>query len=226
MNILAIDTSSNACSIALLFNHEVTAIHQLLPMQQAQTILPLLDELLQSKNVRLNQLDALAFGCGPGSFTGVRIATSVIQGLGFSHQLPVIPISSLAALAQSAYMDLKFEKCWVAIDARISEVYWGRYQVQDNQLVTLIGTECVSKPEEMILTDASDWYGVGDGWEVYKNQIPWQPLAVDSTRLPMAKGILALAIPQFEKQAWVKAADAIPVYLRDNVAKKSKDQSK
>ena len=105
MKILAIDTSSNACGVALLCNNEVKALHELAPMQQTQKILPMIDALLGEAKVSLNQLDALAFGCGPGSFTGVRIAVSVMQGLGYAMNLPLIPVSSLAALAQAAYVE-------------------------------------------------------------------------------------------------------------------------
>lgn len=221
MKILAIDTSSTACSIGLLINEEKIVLHEIQPMQQAQTILPMLHDLLMSKNITLNQLDALAFGCGPGSFTGVRIATSVIQGLGFALNLPIIPISSLAALAQAAYMDLHWEKLWVLVDARIQEVYSGRYEVLDGHTVSLVGVESIAKPEGILESDEPRFYGVGDGWEVYKNQIGYQPKMIDTTRLPMAKGILELAIPKFKRQEWVSAAGALPVYLRDNVAKKA-----
>lgn len=225
MNILALDTSSHACSLALLYQGEVSVIHELAPMQQAQTILSFIDQLLSSKNITLKQLDALAFGCGPGSFTGVRIAASVIQGLGYAMNLPIIPISSLAALAQAAYMDLHWEKCWVAVDARMSEVYWGIYQVDHNQLVSLVGQESVCKPDKIVIQDTEGWYGVGDGWGVYQPQIVYKPLKIDAERVPMAKAIIQLAIPKFKQGAWVSALDALPVYLRDQVAKKSSSQN-
>src|SRR5471032_2163673 len=106
MKILAIDTSANACSVALLINNETLSSHKVIPMQQAQLILPMIEELLLTANITLNQLDALAFGCGPGSFTGVRIAASVAQGLAVAHDLPVISVSSLQALAQAAFLQL------------------------------------------------------------------------------------------------------------------------
>jgi tRNA threonylcarbamoyladenosine biosynthesis protein TsaB len=219
MKILAIDTSSTACSVALLLEDEIKAIDRLLPLQQAQSILPQINELLTQCKIELKQLDALAFGRGPGSFTGVRIATSVIQGLGFALNLPIIPISSLAAVAQAAFKELGWKKLLVSVDARIQEVYWGAYSVNAEGLVTLVGNEVVSKPSELVFPEDKEWYGVGDAWEVYRNQIKFDPLAIDSTRFPMASGVLQLAIPYYLRQEWVSAADALPVYLRDNVAK-------
>src|SRR5690606_29845388 len=105
MKLLAIDTSAQACSIALQIDDEVKVWHEVVPMQQAQLILPRINQLLQESNLSLNQLDAVAFGCGPGSFTGVRIATSLAQGLGYALNIPLIPISSLAGLAQAAYAE-------------------------------------------------------------------------------------------------------------------------
>lgn len=220
MKLLAIETSSHACSVALLINNEISAIHEIAPMQQTQKILPIIDKLLRSADILLNQLDAIAFGCGPGSFTGVRIATSVAQGLGFAANLPLIPISSLAALAQAVYTDVGWNKILVGVDARIQEVYWGMYKVNPSGLVELQGKEIVCAPENVILPAENDWYGAGTAWEVYSKQIPFNPIETDSSRLPMASAILDLAKAKFEKKLWVNAADALPTYLRDNVAKK------
>jgi tRNA threonylcarbamoyladenosine biosynthesis protein TsaB len=217
MNILAIDTSSIACSVALLSEGEIKAIDRKCPLQQAHSILPMIDELLTQSKIELKQLDALAFGCGPGSFTGVRIATSVIQGLGFALHLPIIPISSLAALAQAAYQDLGWKKVLVGVDARIQEVYWGAYAANNEGIMTLVGHEAVLKPAELIFPEENDWYGVGDAWDVYRNQINYDPLAIDYTRLPMASAILSQARIHYRLQEWVSAAHALPVYLRDNV---------
>jgi tRNA threonylcarbamoyladenosine biosynthesis protein TsaB len=222
MKILAIDTSSTAASVALLINDELQFIHRIVPMQQAQLILPMIDELLQQAELDLKQLDALAFGCGPGSFTGLRIAASVIQGLGFATQLPIISISSLAALAQATYDELGWKNLLVGIDARMQEVYWGVYQANEQGLVKLVGEEIISPPN--LLTPPSysaGWYGVGDGWEVYKADLltQFKPIAVDVTRLPMATAIANLAKDKFLKKEWVATPDALPVYLRNNVAK-------
>ncbi|EKD72800.1 MAG: hypothetical protein ACD_45C00585G0003 [uncultured bacterium] len=218
MKLLAIDTSSTACSIALLLNEKMIAKHVISPMQQAQHILPMLKELFEEGNVSLNQLDAIAFGCGPGSFTGIRIATSVAQALAFAAQKPLIPISSLAAAAQAAYHDHGWEKLIVAFDARINEVYWGTYTVQDS-VVQLINKEAVTLPTMISLPNDDSWYGVGNAWEVYQ-EIPFKPVKIDSNCLPTASAMLTLAKPKFLKQEWVQAVNATPVYLRDQIAKK------
>ncbi len=219
MKCLAIETSSIACSVALAIDDEIFALHRIAPQQQSQMILPLIDELLKSKNIALNQLDALAFGCGPGSFTGVRIATSITQGLAYALNLPVIPISSLAALAQTTYQEKGYKKLLVAVDARIQEVYWATYEVNENALVVLRGNEHVSPPEDIIVSD-DNWHGAGNAWEVYANNIAYQPIACHPHCLPTAGSIAILAKKKYEQQSWVRAADVCPTYLRDSVAKK------
>jgi len=220
MKLLAFDTSSTACSVALLIDNEVKAVHKIMPMQQAQFILPMLHELLDQNKILLNQLDAICFGCGPGSFTGVRIAASVAQGLGFATGLPLIPISSLAAAAQAAHDEFAWQKCLVSVDARINEVYWGAYITDETGLVRLLGSESVSSPLNVVIPEGLGWYGVGNGWEVYRDQIPYQPIDLDLTGLPTASAILRLAKEKWLLKQWVQAKDALPVYLRDEVAKK------
>ena len=219
MKLLAIDTSANACSVALMLDDELIQLHELAPMLQAQRILPMINKILRAADVSLKNLDALAFGCGPGSFTGVRIATSVMQGLAFASELPLIPVSSLAAVAQAAYADLGWKKLLVAMDARISEVYWGTYEVNTAGLVELQGEEVVCQPAKIVFPADADWYGVGNGWDMY--ELAFEPLAVDTARFPMASAILALARDKYSRREWVAPEDALPVYLRNNVAEKS-----
>jgi tRNA threonylcarbamoyladenosine biosynthesis protein TsaB len=220
MKILAIETSSVNCSIALLNDDKILAVDKNLPLQQSTHLLPMIKALLQDANISLNQLDAVAFGCGPGSFTGVRIAASVTQGLSYALNLPVIPVSSLAAIAQSAFLDLGWDTCMVAIDARIQEVYWGMYAVNAEGLVHLISRELVSKPEEIFYPEPV--FAVGNAWEVYAGRIAFKPKLIDSSRLPSASSILPLAKAKFMRQEWVTSEEAVPQYLRDNVAKVSK----
>lgn len=223
MKLLAIDTSSTACSIALQIGKDILSRHVIMPMQQAQLILPMIKTLLTDANIKLNQLDAIAFGRGPGSFTGIRIAASVAQGLSFGAKLPVIAISSLAALAQAAYQSLGWEKLLVAVDARMQEVYWGIYSVNSTGLVVLTGEEMISAPNQLPFVEDQAWSGVGNGWEVYREQIAQKLTKIDSTYLPTATAILALAGEKWLKQEdLLKPEDALPTYLRLNVAKKSK----
>jgi tRNA threonylcarbamoyladenosine biosynthesis protein TsaB len=221
MKLLAIDTSANACSVALMLDDEIIQQHEIAAMLQAQRILPMINKMLRTSGVSLKNLDALAFGCGPGSFTGVRIATSVMQGLAFAGELPLIPVSSLAAVAQAAYVDLDWKKLLVAVDARISEIYWGKYIVGRNGLVELQGEESVIQPAKIIFPIEEDWYGVGNGWDVYRDTLSFKPLAIDASRLPIASAILTLARDKYSRREWVAPEDALPVYLRNNVAVRS-----
>jgi len=225
MKLLAFDTSSTACSIGLSINGKVILRHEIAPMQQAKIILLLLKELLEVENIQIHQLDAIAFGCGPGSFTGVRIAVSVAQGLAYAAQKPLLPVSSLAALAQAAYQDLGWKKVLTAVDARMGEIYWASYEVQENHLVKLIGKEQISRPENIILPDATEC-GVGNAWDVYGSQIPFKPTLISTDQFPTAAAILLLAAAKFQRGETVLPQEATPVYLRDDVAKKMSEQKK
>jgi tRNA threonylcarbamoyladenosine biosynthesis protein TsaB len=221
LRILAIETSSTACSVALLNNEKITSLFEIAPMKHAQLILPMVKQILQQENVELSKLNAIAFGSGPGSFTGVRIATSVAQGLGYAMNLPLIPVSSLAALAMTSYQQLGWKKNVVAIDARIQEVYWGAYQMNPEGLAELIGKESVSSPQSVQAPDSADWCGVGNAWDAYSTQMTFNPLQIASLLLPSAEAILLLAKQAYLSGRAITAAEAVPTYLRDNVAKKS-----
>ncbi len=220
MNILAIETSSTACSVALYAQNKIIALHKIAPMQHAQMTLPLIDELLLANNIQIKQIDAIALGCGPGSFTGIRIATSIAQGIGYALNIPLIPISSLAALAQAAYDSLGWKKLYVAIDARIQEIYWALYQVNSEGLVELKDTENMSVPAALI--PIKEWSCVGNAWQNYADQLSFQPSISDANCLPTAAAVLKLAIPLFKQQKWCSADAVLPVYLRNEVATKSK----
>jgi tRNA threonylcarbamoyladenosine biosynthesis protein TsaB len=222
MQLLAIDTSAAACSVALVINDDIKLVHEIIPMQQAQCILPMIDELLKSNGVKVTDLSALAFGCGPGSFTGVRIATSVIQGLAFATQLPIIRVSSLAAAAQTAYEEFHWQKIFVAMDARMNEIYCGAYQVNATGLMELHGAELLCRPENFPLKEDNEWYGAGNGWKVYQELLRCKPVAVAEEILASALGVSLLAKAKFLRHEWLTADQAIPVYLRDDVAEKGR----
>lgn len=130
--ILAIDTATEACSVALWNNGEKHALFEICPREHTQRILPMVQQVLAESGVTLNQLDALAFGRGPGSFTGVRIGIGIAQGLAMGAELPMIGVSTLATMAQGAFRVTGATQVLAAIDARMGEVYWGQYQRQDN----------------------------------------------------------------------------------------------
>ena len=185
----------------------------------------MVDELMREAGLTPSQLTAVAFGRGPGAFTGVRIATSVAQGIAFGADLPVAPISTLAALAQAGYRLRGFESMLCAMDARMGEVYWGAYQIKQG-VVSLLADEMVCKPDVVPRPDAGEWHGIGSGWSIYADELKAR-LSVsldekDAQLLPRAEEVAVLAQQAVNNGETVAAEDALPVYLRDNVAEKSK----
>ncbi len=221
MRLLAIDTSSDACSAALLTE---TGLHQQLtpePRRHADLILGMVAALLQEADLKLTELDALAFGRGPGSFTGVRIATAVIQGLAFGADLPVVAVSTLAGLAQGRHRRQGARRCLAALDARMGEVYWGRYALDGQGLMRLVGSEVVSTPEGVELPPDGGWEGVGSGWEAHGERLSQRLgerlITVDPGALAEAQDLIPLAAAGFASGLAVAAELALPVYLRDQV---------
>ena len=222
MNILAFDTSTIACSVALYLSEpepdgQTLSAHEICPMQHTAKVLPMIQSLLDAAKLTLDQLDAIAFGCGPGSFTGIRIASSLAQGLAFAKSLPVIPISSLAATAQAAYLQQGCDRILVAVDARMDQIYWGAYQVEDGLVQAVIPDE-LSLPDAITQVPIADWSGVGDGWrqygEILTERLQFQPRTINGAGLPSAVAILPIAIDRFRRRDWVGPAEALPVYLR------------
>lgn len=224
MKILAIDTSSEACSVALLksdlnASDEIKSLHRIAPMQQARLLLPMIQELLHSSSLMLSDLDAIAYGCGPGSFTGIRIASSVAQGIGLAAQLRIIPISSLAGMAQAAFLKHHWSNLLVAVDARVQQIYCAAYKANVYGIVELVGQEMVVRPEE-ISPSLSDikYYGIGSGWKLYEKQLVRhlgiKPCAINFSQVPEASAMLTLAKIQLEKGNHVSVSEAVPVYLR------------
>lgn len=220
---LAIDTATEACSAALWLDGEIRERYVVAPREHARLLLPMVEELLAEAGLVLKELDALAFGRGPGSFTGVRIAAGMAQGLAFSADLPVVPVSSLAALAQHA-ADLGHPSVLSAIDARMGEVYWARYVLGAEGLVELDGEERVCAPGDVPLPAGVDWYGVGSGWATYAETLSVRLgdrlVGCDGTRYPHAGDVARLASAAHANGAALRAEQAIPVYLRDRVADK------
>lgn len=214
--LLALDTATEACSVALLHDGMVTSHYEVIPRMHAQKLLPMIKQLLAESGVALNALDAIAFGRGPGAFTGVRIAIGVVQGLAFALERPVLPVSNLAALAQGALREQGVQQVAAAIDARMDEVYWGCFVRGADGLVTAAGEERVSPPEA-VRAPASPWFGVGSGWN-YGARLPAGAVAVDAAALPRASAVARLALPLWQAGRCLAAEDALPVYLRDNVA--------
>lgn len=224
MKLLAIDTATEACSAALYLDGEVAQRYELAPQGHAERILPMVEALLAEAGLALGQLDALGFGCGPGSFTGVRIGTGVVQGLAFAAQRPVLPISSLAALAQGAVRELGAGRVLAAIDARMQEIYWGVFSADAEGRVAAQGEERVIAPAALEAVEGTDWYGVGSGWLSYaaplEERFAGQLARVEGERYPQAHDVAVLAAAAFERGEAVAAEQALPRYLRDQVASK------
>ncbi len=221
MKLLAIDTSTEACSAALTINGEISSRYKHAPRGHAELILPMIDELLADADISLSQLDGLGFGRGPGAFTGVRIATSVIQGLALAADLPVAPVSSLATLAQGAKD--KSSILFAAIDARMHEIYYATYKVNPHGIVDLVNDESVTKPDNITIQINANYFGVGSGWNTYHEILSSifgdQLTGYDGERFPNAIDTIVLAEKVFENNQAVSAEQALPVYLRDKVTK-------
>ncbi len=218
--LLAVDTATEACTAALGNSGRIVESHIYGPREHMQQLLPMIDALLDDAGVGLRDLDAIAFGRGPGSFTGVRIGLGIVQGLAFATGLPLIPVSTLATLAQSAVGDVVApgDRILAAIDARMGEVYWGWFELDVERRVVAVSAERVSPPEQVELPAVGvAWIGVGTGW-CYVDRLPAGARLVDATLLPHAGALLRLALPLWEQGATVSAEEAVPVYLRDDVA--------
>lgn len=225
MKVLAVDTATEACSAALYIDGDIKEEFQLAPQQHTQLILKMVESLLQQADIKMTDLDALAFGRGPGSFTGVRIATGVVQGLAFAADLPVVPVSTLASMAQFTYQQHQHNKVLSGIDARMGGMYWGSYQLGDNGLMELVDKEQVSAPESVKLADKNQWVGAGTAWASYAEPLAEILPAITQYYpdcLPHSSTIAELAAFAHSQGLSVTAEQAQPVYLRNDVAKKSK----
>ncbi|MFV8411437.1 tRNA (adenosine(37)-N6)-threonylcarbamoyltransferase complex dimerization subunit type 1 TsaB [Vibrio owensii] len=220
--ILAIDTATENCSVALLVNDRVISRSEVAPRDHTKKVLPMVDEVLKEAGLTLQDLDALAFGRGPGSFTGVRIGIGIAQGLAFGADLPMIGVSTLAAMAQASYRLHGATNAAVAIDARMGEVYWARYTRQENGEWAGVDAECVIPPARLAdeaQADDKTWTKAGTGWDTYQEDLGKLPFNVTSGDVlyPDSQDIVILAEQELKKGNTVPVEESSPVYLRDNV---------
>jgi len=222
MILLALDTSTEACSAALWIDGRVLERFEVAPRKHTELLLPMIDELLLEAELPKDALDAIVFGRGPGSFTGVRLAASVAQGLAFGLGKPVIPLSSLAALAQAELDENPGQPIAAMIDARMGEIYLGMYRADEAGLAVALSPERVLPPEQVNLGADQDWRAVGSGWQTYGkvlaeqlgDRISGQP----QPRYPRAAALLKLAEREALSSRWHTPEQAQPLYLRDKVA--------
>lgn len=240
MNLLALETATEHCSVAILRvaadgRREVIARRLHAPRQQTELILPMIDEVLAEAGLALADLDALAYSCGPGAFTGVRIAAAVAQGLALGADLPVVPVSSLQALAQGAQRVHGATAALASFDARMQEIYAGAYRCDADGLMQPVGAEVASRPADLPAALSAAWrdllaslpvaavtVGAGSGWGTYADILAPQLAVtqVDAVLPPDAEDVAALALPQLLAGRALPPEQALPVYLRDDVWKK------
>ena len=226
MNLLALDTSTEFLSLALQLGDKTYTHHQHAGQAASQLVLPQIQALLDAANIKLSDLDGIAFGAGPGAFTGVRVACGVAQGLGFGANLPVVGVNTLMALAQASGQD----KVIACLDARMGEIYHAAYVrkngvPEDGKWIEQSAIT-VCKPEAAPVLEG-EWVGVGSGWAVYGEvlskiyaqnlgQVTAHDLYYKVT--PTAEAILQLAKPTFEAGLAKPASEAAPIYIRNRVA--------
>lgn len=220
MKLLALDTSTEACSAAVLIDDEVIERYEVAPRRHATLILPMIEAVLAEAGIAVAELDALAFGRGPGGFTGVRVGAAVAQGIAFAADLPVVPVSTLAALARQIMSEQVVHRVAAAIDARMGEIYWGAYRSAADGDVALVSTERVCPPAAVPPVDGDEWFGAGTGWNAYA-EILSRRLGITTwweDCYPRAGDVAALGALACRRGQVVEAEQALPVYLRDRVA--------
>jgi len=228
VNYLALDASTEACSVALQLGDKLYTSYELCPQSHSLRLLPMIDGLLKEAGIELADIDGLIFGQGPGSFTGVRIGVGVAQGLAFSADLPVVGVSSLQAMAQLAYIKHGQEHVISAIDARMSEVYNGYYSLDAQNIMKAKQAEAVTPPEHLAeqLSEfvKEPFYAVGTGWDAYSEKLSEQLSVLKSNEgspdilFPTAEAMLVIGKVKLEQGQGLTAEEAQPVYVRDTVS--------
>lgn len=222
LRILAIDTATESCTVAVWNEGVVASRFEISPREHTQKIFPMVKSALEEANLSLQSLDALAFGRGPGSFTGVRIGVGVAQGIALGANLPLIGISSLATMAEGVFRTTGIKQVLVAIDARMGEIYCAQYQRNDAGIWSGEETEAVMKPEqfaETLQATTGRWAIAGTGWQAYPDLALSLPFTVVETQitLPAAQDMLPLAVTAWHEGKATKVEEAEPVYLRNEV---------
>jgi tRNA threonylcarbamoyladenosine biosynthesis protein TsaB len=225
MNFAAIETATEWCTVALWCDGEIVSLERRAGPRQGEFVLPMLDTLLARMHLAACDLEAVAYGAGPGAFTGLRIACGVAQGLAFAHDLPVLGISTLEAVAEES----GGTRALVALDARMQEVYCGAFEKQgDAGWKTILPARCVP-PEAIELPPGEGWLGCGSGFAEYAARIS-PALRAKCSRIapeirPSAVAVARLAAPRLAAGEGVDAALATPHYLRDKIALTSAEQA-
>lgn len=217
--ILVLDTATEACSVALFHQGKTTFLDELSPRTHTQRILPMIDELLVKAGITINEVTALGFGRGPGSFTGVRVGVGIAQGLAMGASLPVVPVSNLVAMAEAVYQQSGKTDVVALIDARMNEVYFAQFHRTETAWQAVV-SEQVCSPEKAIAQIQLEFNPivVGTGWSAYPQfSAANLPLVVSEITLPSAQFMLPLVIDAVEQGNTQSAMEIEPVYLRNEV---------
>jgi len=221
MRILALDTSTDWCSVAVGDGERWFLRDEPAGQVHSERLLPLVNAALEEAGASLADLDGVAFGAGPGSFTGIRIACGVAQGLAFAAALPVIAVPTLAAIAHAAFRAHRWERVIACLDARMREVYTAAYVRRADDWEE-VAAPAVNVPQAVVaplIAQGANWAGAGNGFAAYPELVARLALErVDASIRPAAQAIGELALPRLARGEGVRAADALPVYVRHRVA--------
>ncbi|WP_018949627.1 tRNA (adenosine(37)-N6)-threonylcarbamoyltransferase complex dimerization subunit type 1 TsaB [Thioalkalivibrio sp. ALMg11] len=222
MRLIALETATEQCSAALYLDGEIHCVRERAARRHGELILGQIEQLLREADVPRSSLDGVAVGRGPGAFTGVRLGLGVAQGIAFALDRPVVPVSTLQALAQQALRgDRRPASVLAALDARMGEVYWSLCPVQGERVC--LGAEQVAAPESLAVAwPVGERYGLGSAFAAFPDLAAAQGLAIDAVdadALPDALEVALLAVDSWERGEAVAPEDAQPVYVRDDVAR-------
>lgn len=216
MNLLALETSTRRLSVALWRDGELTERAEDVPNGGSERLLPWVSQLLAQAGMAVTALDGIAFGAGPGGFTGLRLACGVAQGLAFGLNRPVLGVSTLEALAMASHIR-DGERLFACLDARMNEVYCAAYLIRDGVAETLMA-EMVAPPQQVVLPPGAGWIGCGDGFAAYPGLLADDLEALRADFWPTAAAVARLAAPRLASGCGTDAGLATPLYVRDKVA--------
>ncbi len=216
--ILALETATDGCSVALLHGSRIAQRQQVAPRQHTTLVFEMMDAVLDELALSRSAVELVAFGHGPGTFTGVRVATSVAQGVSLALNCPVLGISSLAALARGAAQRGHEGRVAVLLDARRGETYYASFVARDGEIERLLDDQLIA-PTELLLAPGDDWLGVGNGWLEYREQLPsaYRALVPSEPGWPQAADTACLARDALSSSVGLRAENAQPMYLRGAV---------
>lgn len=221
-NLLAIETSTIACSLALASQGTVYNLHEVAAKQHNQLILTTIQALLQQAQLQPQQITHIVFSQGPGSFTGLRLASAITQGIALATNAKVLGLSSLQTTAQTAYRHFHCPRIAIALDAHKGDIYWGRYQLNPTtQCMQAVSPDQLITPDKAYLSDTIHWLGIGDGWQIHsfpQFQDQRHVTICSDTLYPNARDLLSLAQTRLDYFRSLEEALPLPVYLREKVS--------